>query len=346
MMCLRNGYAVCMALAALIFTATGCKKDKQDTDTSPVVGTWKCLDQFSYVRYIIFKPGNTLSLLEANTINVRSLTTDVYVADDKTISYSDGSGGADLFYYTISNDTLYTSNVNETHTYVKSTVDESTWVKNVTTLQTQNMGVGGYLGVLEWDGYDFLVLNPFMKRMYRFNGTDFSLYDSISFVPTVTSLSCKGIEPWVNYYNVDDKLHKINGVTGTEITATSDVPAKPISTAATTDGFLVLTTNGRLYSYNLAGDNFTYLTGPIEIFTSPSIPPDMVVKDGYAYVTYYSVIFKLDLTTFQAVETYRFNQTDGVVLGLTWDGTSFWALTAMPTSTLYEAQVYLRKIQL
>ena len=333
-------------LAVMLLAAAGCKKKTDDITTSPVVGTWKCLDANTYTRYLIFKPNGSYSKLESNTINVRSLTTDVYITDDKTISYAGGSGSADLFQYTISNDTLYTSNPNESHTYVKGTVDESTWVKNITILQSRDMGVGGYLGNLEWDGYDFLILNPFIKKIYRANGTDLNVYDSLTFVPTVTTVACKGIEPWINYYNIDYKLHKINGVTGVEVLSSAAAPAKPLTIAATTDGFLVLTNTGELYNYNLAADNFTLLSGPIEILTSTSLPPDMVVKDGYAYISYYSLIFKLDLTTFQAVETYRFNQTDGIVLGLTWDGSNFWALNAMPTSSIAQAQVYLRKIQL
>lgn len=323
---------------------TSCKKKATDSPSFPIEGSWRALDS-SATKYVIFSKGTVTYLLSGN-YNIHDMAKGAYAADEETVNFS-LSGSAQLYNYKVSNDTLYLTNSSSYSRLIRdNTVNPDTWVKYSTTLQTNVLPSGIWIGTMDWLGTDFIISSTVAKKLYRANPTTSSITDSISTLFKITGLAVTGIgETWVNNVSGGDtKLYKIDPSTGATLFTSSPAPATPILMAA--DGNLIwFFSAAGLYTYNTTTDVFTLKKNMGLFLSTPgSLNPDMVIKDGYAYIAAANYVMKFNLATYTVEETYK-NAQQAYTLGIAHDGNNFWLLNLIEGSSLSSIGVKLTKVQ-
>lgn len=317
-------------MAALLLTGS-CKK-KDETATVPVTGTWTNASSTA-TAYYIFKDDGTFLKLSASAIGVHSKTSDVYAADENTIIFSPESSGNQLYNYKVSNDSLYISNANSYYVFIKATgIDADTWVKKSTLLQAIPLASGRWFGALDWNGLDFVVSNRDVNKVYKIDGTTFNVYDSITVTQESPGLAMIGTDTWLNNLGNDTKLHQVNSVTGTTLFSSSAAAQAPVIMASQGSDIWFFNTAGDLYTYNTVTDNFTLKHSGVEFTSGSSFYPDMVIKDGYAYICLATSVIKFNLSTYQVDETYELDTSQGFALGIAHNGTNFYTISISLTA--------------
>lgn len=138
----------------------------------------------------------------------------------------------------------------------------------------------------------------------------------------VTADDYNGLE-WVsnNLWGVksnDDKLVRINPANGNVLFTSASAPGD--MQAITADGANIYglnVNNNKMYTYSIAGDNYTATHQFSADFR------ELATLGAYIYASSYDYIYKIDLNTFKVVKTYTVKDIDGIS-GLFADGTSLW----------------------
>lgn len=320
--------------ALVLLLAGGCKKDK-DTVVSPIVGTWR-LPNDSIKYYYVFKTNGDLIKAYEFTGGLRSKSTEIYHAYDKTVLLNNS-----LCSFRISGDSLIISATPDIVLLKNADVNVDDWVGSFSiTNKIALRAASTSLGALEWNGTEFLLSN-FFKRIYALS-TAGEFTDSID-IPTKSYGICyHNGKIYTNGGNVDSKLREVSFITGAELSFSSPYAQK--FSGNTTDGTDIwcISETGKLISYNPVIDAFT--TGPAILpFGGGSLTliTDMSIKDGYAYAcSAYTGILKINLTTGMVERNYLSAAGNQVIYGIAHANGKLMAICVEETS------VYLAEIQL
>jgi hypothetical protein len=344
-----NLHTSTLKIASLVFlialTFQSCKKKKDDTVSLPITGTWESLTDTTY-KYLVFKDDNTVTALRQGAYGIHTASINPFTADGEQLISSLSGGSSQLFNYRVSNDTLYLENVGAYLVFKKNNgVTTDGWTKKVTTLATHPLGSGAWFGALEWDGSSFLISSSFAHKVYKVSPASFAVTDSVAVSQKGSGIAYLSGSTWLNDYGVDKKLHTVDISTGATTFDGSACTETPLMLATQGSNILVFTNGPSLYEYNTGGNSFTLLQNlPGFGLTGGGIPPDMVVKDGYAYLAAGPYILKFDLSTYQVVDTYLSDTQ--LQIGIAYDGTDFYTLGISLDGGLSDLNVTIRKVQL
>lgn len=339
----KPGFVLVLMVACILGIAA-CKKNDSDGATLPIEGRWRALDSAA-TAYLIFDKG-TVTYLQRGNYNIHDLAKGAYAADAETVTYG-SSSSPQLYNYKVSNDTLYLSNTSSYTILVRdNSVNADTWVKYVNVVQSYSLPTGLWFGSMDYSGTDFLISSTFANKLYRADVVSSSVTDSAAMPLNAVGLAVTtGGNVWVNNYGADTKLHRVNPATGATLFSSSNAPDAPVIMAA--DGNLIwyFSASG-LYTYNTLTDVFTLKKTMAGFLTTvSSVNPDMVIKDGYAYIVVYNYLLKFNLTTGLVEDSYKFKDTY-YRIGIASDGADMYVLKLLAVSSLANLQIGIDKVQL
>lgn len=332
------------AIALLLVMLCGisaCKKDKDDTPSLSAKGAWRPAESTESLKYVVISEDGYQYMLEEQVLGLRYAGNYVYTASDEQIYLRGGyfnDGG--YFKYKVSNDSLYLEAPGFYKVLLRETSppDVNTWVTKIDMTAQYSLPFIGNYGPLEWDGTDFILQSGYIaRRFYKYSTSTQQTYDSIDIVNQSMGFCYHQGDIWVNNYQNDDMLHRLNFNTGAYSFNSVVNSSKVLLPSSDGNKIWVFGNNNKIYSYNPSTNSFAEEGEFPEPFLlafsgAGGFGVDMAIKDGFAYWALGDRIGKLSLSTFRFVETYEI--TNGGIAGIAYDGTNFWGSGGTSLSNL------------
>lgn len=308
-------------LAALLCSAvTSCKK-KDETTTSPIVNKWRVVDAElgTQVAYYEFYADGTYTFLSNDSVNAHAVIRSFYAENENQIILQEYY--VQSYRTVFSGDTCYLYESNSTKpdvTLVKSATmpTEQAWTPAPAILDsTQRLSDNG--GSLTMYGSELVLLEQYASFVRNYNVT------TKEFGSTLISQSANGfdITPAAVCWGIKDgdaAVYKFSLADLSTIFTSSPSTANfEAMAASTTSVYCYDDGDYKMYTYNIAGDNF-------DAGFKCARYEELAYSNGYLYGTREQYIDKIDLATKKVVKSWRVLNNNRSLKGIATDGTYFY----------------------
>ena len=320
-----------VALAVIIFSS--CKKEGPAGPQGPtgptgptgntslvdpaLYGKWAVQSGLTGTSYLIIKDDNITYRLDSAAYGFKRLYTDMAFVTSSQIKIF-----GIVYNYTISNNTLYLSNLNSNIVLTKNdnAPDETEWVTYVNVIDSivspnptddgrQDIGFDGtnILWTTKSSSNTLYKINPVthavttltLSGTYYYSG---ALYASSSL--------------WLSDQNV---IYKVNPTTGAVISTSPTLCSSTITGLALYGDYMFYSDwSGHVYYWDITGSTvYPFFDRMVN---------GMEYVGGYLYLAYGNMVYKCQMSPFKCVQTYYVDSplagsNNG---GITFDGANFW----------------------
>jgi len=322
---------VTLVFLFIVTLFTACKKEGPQGPAGPegpagsttavnpaIYGKWQVTSGMPDTKYIILKSNNDIYRLDSADYGFKSLTSCMAL-----LTYTQINAFLITYNYTITNNTLTLSNLNGTIMLTKNdnAPDETQWVTNLTITDSIASPTGGDgRQDIGFDGTDILWTSTGSSDiLYKINPvthavTNFNL--SSSYYYGCTNYAAGFL--WISDGNTIDKVNATSGA----VLSSSPVLSSIQITADALVGQDMWFCNwsGNVFTWNISTN---VITPQFDLSVS-----GMEYTGGYLYLFHNHMIYKCQLSPFEAVTTY-YIQSENVSSnngGITFDGTNFWVV--------------------
>lgn len=310
---------------------TACKKEGPAGPVGPagptgsttavnpdIYGKWQVLSGMPDTKYIILKSNNDIYRLDSADYGFKSL-----ISGMALLTYTQINAFFITYNYSIANNTLTLSNISGSIVLTKddNAPDETEWVTNLAITDSIASPTGGDgRQDIGFDGTHILWTSTGSSSiLYKINPvthtvTNFNL--SSSYYYGCTNYAAGFL--WISDGNTIDKVNASSGA----VVSTSPI----LSSIQVTADALV---GQDMWFCNWSGNVFTWnistnvITPQFDLSVS-----GMEYSGGFLYLFHNHMIYKCQLSPFEAVTTYYIpsSNVSGNNGGITFDGTSFWVV--------------------
>ena len=308
-------------LVALLCGALASCKKKDETTTSPIVNKWRVVDaelggQSSYYE---FYADGTYTFLGNDSVNAHVVTQSFYAENEDQIILQEFY--LQTYRTVFSGDTCYLYESGSTKpdvTLVKSTTIPTAeqWTPTPAILDsTQRLSDNG--GSLTMYGSELVLLESYATFVRNYNVT------TKQFGSTLISQSAKGfdITPAAICWGIKDgdaAVYKFSlADLSTIFTSSASAVNFEAMAASTTSVYCYDDGEYKMYTYNIAGDNF-------DVGFKCARYQELAYSNGYLYCTREQYIDKIDLATKKVIKTWRVLNNNRSLKGIATDGTFFY----------------------